>query len=146
MQNLPQGCALNPVYIVLCPRYNAQTRTVLHCSMCISCIICNVQCIICNAQCIMCNAQGVMCCLGTLLLSPPDGQTKIDRHIFIFIYLHSSTISSASSSLEAVFIVLIITRPGGRSRILCIWAAAFHRQMAKPNWTTHTQNTIYIHT
>ena len=57
------------------------------------------------------NAQGVMCSLGTLLLSPPDGQTKIDRHIFIFINLHSSTISSTLSSLEAV---LIITRVVGQ--------------------------------
>ena len=92
----------------------------------------------------MCNAQGVMCSLGTLLLSPPDGQTKIDRHIFIFINLYSSTIHIliSSTSLETVFIVLIIPLVVGQG---CYVSGQRHFTVRWSNQTRqHTYNIHYI--
>ena len=91
----------------------------------------------------MCNAQGVMCSLGTLLLSPPDGQTKIDRHIFIFINLYSSTIHIliSSTSLETVFIVLIIPLVVGQG---CYVSGQRHFTVRWPNQTgRHTHKIQY---
>ena len=88
----------------------------------------------------MCDAEGGMCSLGTLLLSPPDGQTKIDRYIFIFINLYSSTIHIliSSTSLETVFIVLIIPLVVGQG---CYVSGQRHFTVRWSNQTRrHTYN------
>ena len=94
-------------------------------------------CILCNVCCTRCNVV-----LGNLA-SFPTRWSNQNRPTHIHLY---------KSPFFHNIINIVITwsrshhHPGGRSRILWIWAARFHRQMAKPNWTTHTQNTIYIHT
>ena len=95
----------------------------------------------------MCDAQGGMCSLGTLLLSPPDGQTKIDRYIFIFINLYSSTIHIliSSTSLETVFIVLIIPLVVGQG---CYVSGQRHFTVRWSNQTrrrTHIQYTCILY-
>ena len=73
-----------------------------------------------------------MCSLGTLLLSPPDGQTKIDRHIFIFMNLFSSTYDSTPSHQPS-------SSSPWRSGI-CIWQGGYF----STRWSNQNRLTTYI--